>query len=377
MTASRSPGVPRRILRCSHVTTPAIEDRFSRDYAHARERFRHAVVRRGGSLATLPLTARGPAGEALTIDVGWFGSSTPSRVVVHSSGVHGVEAFAGAAIQLQWLEEGIDGVPEDGAIVLVHVVNPYGMAWLRRVNEHNVDLNRNCLAAHDAYAGAPDGYEALRRFLNPAGPPPAREWFHLKALWFIARFGLPALKQTIAGGQYVDPRGLFFGGTELEEEPRVLRHFVHERMRDVRHLIGLDVHTGLGPFGVDSLLASDAPATPAFTALRAAYGDRVAAPGSGGHPAYTAKGTYDTIFREALPEATVHFVVQEFGTCDVLRTFRALRTENRRHHNGSGTVAPVESELREIFSPPDPAWRAAVLSRGRTAIDQAMRLLRA
>jgi hypothetical protein len=40
----------------------------------------------------------------------------------------GVEAFAGAAIQLQWLDGGIRDVPKDGAIVLVHVVNPYGMS---------------------------------------------------------------------------------------------------------------------------------------------------------------------------------------------------------------------------------------------------------
>lgn len=32
---------------------------------------------------------------------------------------------------------------------MVHVLNPYGMAWLRRVNENNVDLNRNFRAADD------------------------------------------------------------------------------------------------------------------------------------------------------------------------------------------------------------------------------------
>jgi hypothetical protein len=30
-------------------------------------------------------------------------------------------------------------MPADAAIVLVHILNPYGMAWLRRFNENNVD----------------------------------------------------------------------------------------------------------------------------------------------------------------------------------------------------------------------------------------------
>ena len=47
---------------------------FSPDYVTARNRFRAAVGRAGGRLTSLELTARGPAGEDLTIDIGWFGA---------------------------------------------------------------------------------------------------------------------------------------------------------------------------------------------------------------------------------------------------------------------------------------------------------------
>jgi Protein of unknown function (DUF2817) len=100
------------------------ERHFSTDYITARQRFRDAVATSGGRLGSLKLAATGPQGEDLTIDVAWFGSEKPRRVFVHSSGLHGVEAFAGSAIQLQWLEEGILALPEDAAIVLVHVLNP-------------------------------------------------------------------------------------------------------------------------------------------------------------------------------------------------------------------------------------------------------------
>src|SRR3954470_21464543 len=116
---------------------------FSPDYVTARSRFREKTVLAGGRLELLELGAKGPLEEDLTIDIAWFGSKTPRRIFVHSSGLHGVEAFAGSAIQLQWLDEGIPAPPDETAIVLVHALNPWGMAWLRRFNENNVDLNRN------------------------------------------------------------------------------------------------------------------------------------------------------------------------------------------------------------------------------------------
>src|SRR5579859_3830735 len=184
-----------------------VECYFSPNYVTARRRFREAVAARGGHLDSLKLTAQGPAGEDLAIDIGWFGASNTRRALVHTSGVHGVEAFAGSAIQLRWLAEGIQQLPEGATIVLVHVVNPYGMAWLRRFNENNVDLNRNFLAPEEKFSGSPEGYEKLDGFLNPSTPP-SRDGFYLRGACLVARHGIRTLKQAIAGGQYDYPKGL-------------------------------------------------------------------------------------------------------------------------------------------------------------------------
>src|SRR5689334_6246698 len=99
---------------------------FSRDYATARERFRTAAKAANGRLRDLPIPGKGPSGEPLTIDTAWFGPDDPKQAIVHSSGLHGVEGFAGSAVQLQLLQS-LPSLPVDTALVVVHVLNPFGM----------------------------------------------------------------------------------------------------------------------------------------------------------------------------------------------------------------------------------------------------------
>ena len=171
---------------------------FSPDYFTARQRFRKAVMKAGGALETIPLDAKGPNGEDLGIDIAWFGARNPRRALVHSSGLHGVEGFAGSAIQLQFLENAPALAPDAG-LMITHILNPYGMAWLRRFNENNVDLNRNFV---DPQSGAttPPVYSKLNAFLNPPTPP-AADLFYLRVALLILQQGMPALKQGVVGGQ--------------------------------------------------------------------------------------------------------------------------------------------------------------------------------
>ncbi len=347
---------------------------FSPNYATTRTQFRTAVEKAGGRLTALQLDAKGPNGEDLTIDIAWFGAEKPKRVLLHSSGLHGVEAFAGSAIQLQWLDEGIPSIPEDSALVLVHVLNPFGMAWLRRFNENSVDLNRNFLGPDETYEGAPEGYDLLDPFLNPTTPP-AWDLFYPRAAWLIGRHGMSTLKQVIAGGQYEYPKGLFFGGSKLEEGPRKVQEFVRQRLEFAQHLVVVDVHTGLGPFAYDTLFvhAGD-EGSEIYKVMKKTFGERVASLDPERGPGYRVKGAYDTMYPRILA-AEVSFLCQEFGTYHAVRALRALRSENRWQHHGEGTVDhPAKEELNEKFSPDDESWRQTVLDRGREVISQALGL---
>jgi hypothetical protein len=353
-----------------------MENYFSPDYVTSRQRFREAAAASGGRLDALTLTATGPQGEDLTIDIAWFGSPDPRQVFVHSSGLHGVEAFAGSAIQLQWLKEGMPALPEHAAIVIVHTLNPYGMAWLRRFNENNVDLNRNFREPGD-FAPEPLPYwNTVNALLNPPTPP-GRDRFYLRAAWLVLRHGMPSLRQAIGGGQRLNPKGLFFGGDALEEGPSKLQDFMKEHLAGAERIVAIDVHTGLGRHGEDRLLV-DSASTPAgvYRAMDNVFGNRME-PQSKDGVAYTVRGAQQDLYFRSFPTAEVYFAFQEFGTCHPLRVVWALREENRWHlHGGLGNKGirrirhPAKKTLLEVFSPKDPKWRQAVLKRGREVIQQ-------
>ena len=226
-------------------------DAYPSKYEDARQRFRDAATQAGAILKRHSISAAGFEDGALTIDVATVGNPDPSRAVVVSSGVHGVVGFSGSAIQVAWLSQivGSGTIPDGAAVILVHGINPYGFKMLRRTNEDNVDLNRNFLTSDSDYERSPNAYALLNGFLNPASPPSPFEPFRLKALWNIRRFGLPGLKNALAGGQHGFPQGLFFGGTGPAQSTRIIQDNLEEWIGAARDVVHVDLHTGLGKYG--------------------------------------------------------------------------------------------------------------------------------
>ena len=346
-------------------------DYFSEDYRTARDRFRLTVAKVGGRLESLPLTAKGPDEDDLTIDIGWFGAERSSRVLLHSSGLHGVEAFAGSAIQLQQIEH-LPAIAEGTAVVFVHVLNPYGMAWLRRCNENNVDLNRNFLADGEKYAGRPEGYDELYDFLNPSRLR-SIDLCSLHAGWLVLRHGMPTLKKATVAGQYDYPEGLFFGGKELQQGAELYQGFLRRRLGTAEEVLAIDVHTGLGPFGEDTVLVSEAD----YDRFHKLTRDRVEPPSEDeGNVAYRIRGGLHEMVPLVLNGARVTFIGQEFGTYSPIRVLGALRKENVSYRNGQRDAGgPYKEALKIAFYPNDLQWEKNVLLRGRRLFEQVIGLL--
>ncbi len=317
-----------------------------------------------GRIEIIPISSE----QDLTIDIASFGPENARRILLHSSGLHGVEGFAGSAIQLQLLDN-FPALPPDTALILVHILNPYGMAWLRRVNAGNVDLNRNFLIGEE-HSGAPQAYAELDSFLNPRTPP-SRDFYFLKSAWLIFRRGMPALKQAVVGGQYEYPRGLFFGGRKVEEELEKYGAFLRRSLSSAEYVIAMDVHTGLGKFGEETLLVESGN----YETLRKGLSSRVVPLEAESGPAYRIRGGLQNLVFQGAPHAKVHFIGEEFGTYPAAKVLHALREENRWHHYGDAAKDhAVKRTLKDTFCPPSESWRRSVLERGAELIHRAIRL---
>lgn len=351
---------------------------FSPDYVAARARFRSAALGLGCALEEHPIGHDGPDGLPLTIDVARLGEADPDRAVVVSSALHGVEGYLGSAVQAALLEDHLGGwsPPAGMALVLVHALNPYGFAWTRRVDQDNVDLNRNFLVPGQPYTGSPDGYAALDGLLNPRRPPRRVSLFLPKAVATIARHGLPALKNAVAGGQYDFPRGLFFGGARASETYRILDEALPRWVGGARRVYHVDFHSGLGAKGTVKLLVDHPSGAPEVATLGRIFGsDRVEPWEPRDGVSYEIRGGLGTWCKHRFPDADYDVLTAEFGTLPILAVISALHHENRAHHWGrpeSAAARAAKRRLRDVFAPPDRAWRDSVVKQGVRIVQDAI-----
>src|SRR5262249_2635439 len=151
-------------------------------------------VDRGWRQETFPIHVPGFAEDDLTIDSARAGPDDAAKLLILSSGLHGPEAFFGSASQLAWIDSLPPGwePPPGTAVLLLHALNPFGFARIRRANEGNVDLNRNFIDADEftrLKAETGKRYGPLDPYLNPPYPPGPIDWFPLIFLWGVVRFG--------------------------------------------------------------------------------------------------------------------------------------------------------------------------------------------
>ena len=120
---------------------------FSADYPEARGKFLDACSAAGAEVVHhLNSNATGPDGGALYTDIARIGPADAELVFIVASATHGVEGFLGSGCQIGYLRQKLyEERPANSCILFVHAMNPFGFAHVRRVNEDNVDLNRNFL----------------------------------------------------------------------------------------------------------------------------------------------------------------------------------------------------------------------------------------
>lgn len=353
---------------------------FPLTFAECRAGFVRAADEARAPLEGHAIEAVGPDGAALSIDVARVGPERAGRVLAVLSGTHGVEGFAGSMIQRDFLQRVAGGdvaLPADAAVVLVHAVNPWGMAWWRRQNESNVDLNRNWI---DFDAAPPnDGYEELHPWLCPDEVGEASERaFLAEAERRITEHGYAWVKEAVTLGQYTHPEGLYFGGARREASTDVLADVFRAHVAGAAEALTIDLHTGHGAFGTYTLLSNASEDAPEHAWLAARFdAERIEVTRDNPDASTPDKrGQLARGVEELLPGTAYRSMTFELGTQDDLTVILAERAEHWLHRHGDRASA----EGREIAwrhrvaSIPDSAeWEAAAIAHGRTVLDDAVR----
>ncbi|TWT33392.1 M14 family metallopeptidase [Blastopirellula retiformator] len=349
---------------------------FPRDYQESRGEFLSVAEKLSGELESHTIESHGPAGESLSIDLLTLGDRDASDCLILSSGLHGLEAPLGAAIQLGWMRRQLaSGIEPKIRVVLVHALNPYGFAHLRRGEAENIDLNRSFLRRGEERRGAPPLYEKLDALLNPESPPGGFDFFALRAAAILMRYGMTQVKQAIAGGQYEFPRGLFYGGKGPSETQQLLTPHWKAWLGQTQRVIHLDIHTGLGRWGELTLLSAAGNDSPWRQNVGKALGGASYNREQENAIAYEARGDFGLWCAEQAEDVDYAYYCAEFGTYSPTRVLRALRAENQAHHWGDPASAAFQTAKRnaaEAFCPARMAWRQKTLARGLALCESAI-----
>lgn len=351
---------------------------FHLTYDECRLQFLTFAHRLGATVQRHTISARGPEGQTVSIDTARLGEADAGRMLIIQSGTHGIEGFAGSAIQQQFLHETAPtlDLPDDGAVLLIHAVNPYGFAWWRRQNENNVDLNRNFIVHGEADIRRPD-YVALHPLLCPDTYTDETERTFLeRAMQLVEEKGMEWITRVISEGQYECPDGLYYGGSTPEESNVIVREIYAQHVAGAREALAVDLHTGLGEFGTYTLLSKHAEQSAEHTFLQAHFDrDRLEVTLENADPVTPEKD--GMLLRGVLadiPGVAFRALTFELGTYAGERMIQAERHEHWLHLHGDRDSAQGREilwEHRECSCPDSDEWRARALEHGRICLAHA------
>jgi hypothetical protein len=345
-------------------------------YDVARQRFLDAASIAGAEVTSFPHPLSGREGEELAIDVAVLGPADATEVLLFVSGTHGVEGYAGSALQSWWLDECSGQRPDDLRVVLLHAFNPVGFSWVRRVNEDNVDLNRNFVDWSDVPNNA--GYSDVADLLVPPVWDEQTQQTTTAALMEVAgEVGLERFQEIVSSGQYDHPTGIFHGGSGPVWSNRWLREHLAEVVGGAQRLGLVDLHTGLGPWGHGELISHHAKGDAGYDRGTDWWGE-VRSMHDGESVSAPLSGDWLAAVDGLLPGVEITSAALEFGTVDVFSVLQSLRADAWLHAHGNPTAdgaASIRAQVRAGFADDDPAWLAALIERFGTVAGAAVQAL--
>ena len=306
------------------------------------------------------------------MDVALLGPASASNLLIVVSGTHGLEGLAGSGCQVAWLRLSRIGLPANTAVLLIHLLNPWGCAWARQQTEDNVDLGRNfcdfdrTLPVNSLYERIHDIVVNRERAVRAADDPALADFRQVN--------GLPMLAAAMLSGQYQHSDGVGFGGSKASWSNTTFQTIVSTYASRAKRIVLIDIHTGLGPFGYGNLLSAEPNGSPGVHRARSLFGLAVASVHENASVPYTIHGNLLNWLSEELA-AEVTSIAIEFGS-STLEKLLDLQVDDCRLHNFHDSWAPlsrgIRSDLIESFFPATSDWLQSVMLRSLQLIQQAL-----
>ena len=354
----------------------------SDSYTQARQNFLWACAQAKVAVTSYPHPLHGPKGEELTTDVALFGSSHAARLLVMVSGVHGVEGFSGSATQVGWIaQRRYEALDANTAVLMIHLINPWGVAHLRRYNEDNVDLCRNFLdfdqplpnnkpyssIHHELFLG-----DTLGKAGQLTGPYLGEK---------VREHGLEYVIDLFMAGQHQYPNGFSYGGQKPVWSNITLREILIAHNAYASNVCVIEFHTGLGPWGYGQLITMHFGKE--LEHIRTNFGPWVFNPSADKQPGEegyrVVHGHTIEAYKDSFPQAQVSAVTLEFGTYPSDETLALLVQEHLLVQQASKVpdelMAAIKAQLLEYHHPKNWEWRCAFWTRSLQVIRQAFKAL--
>ena len=320
----------------------------------------------------------------LRIDWLWAEPVQTDTLVIVSTGEHGIEGYIGSAMLKIFMDEFAPRIDSQRTgLLLVHAINPWGMQHYRKVNENNVDLNRNFVYDGVFNADSNPYFLRLRRFLAPEYPVRSfgveTIFFAARTIWSLMTEGSAGLMYAALLGQCAAPNAMYYGGTQYEEQTLVMMDLLHQALANYQTVIHLDMHSGYGPRYLMSItVVPQEPLNSAELSSKFKYplvlrGDH--------EEFYAIQGDITAyLYRlraEKFSDKQVFACAFEFGTYgeSLLARIRSLRTmifESQLHWYGAKdkrTEHTIHHEFSELYFPDEDKWREKAIADARQAFE--------
>jgi hypothetical protein len=270
-------------------------------------------------------------------------------------------------------------------ILIIANVNPYGMKYMRRYNENNVDLNRNFILDWENFdLSSNKDYPEVKEFLQPEGKIGNALWhevgFYLNLGKEAITKGADKVSDALLTGQYEYPQGVYYGGNGDEKSTAYLKGVFDDCLEgEYENIVHIDIHSGYGPrynmvifnsvydkmteaetkkaFGYEYIIAHDSESFYATTGDTTDFFYRLA------DEKNTEKELFSTCF--------------EFGTIgdsfiDSILSLKYTVDENRQHWyptDSEITSEVIKENYNELFYPTEKEWREKTVADFKRATE--------